>query len=677
MSSLRSHARRLRAFAFLLLWSPVALAQDERERLGPSDMNPPSSATTADHPITGLMQSVTWQIKPELRGKHPRVYVTAEEIAALQQRARTTHREMWTEVTENLGALQFDPPPPPAEERRAQNTVAIRLVEVALAYAVDKDPRYLAAAKTYMDAAVSYDVWGYSYNKPNVDLAAGHLLYGLGWAYDLLYDELTPAERDRYRAKLVRQGELLYEHYAPKPGRTYAYSQNHLFIPMAGLAVAGYALQGEAPEADRWSQLARALFDRVLATYSTDGYYYEGMEYWIFATPWLVHFLDAHAHATGEDLYDAAAGLKDAHLYVAHTLLPGAQDAFDFGDVYSGPLSRTGQDEERARTHPDGNFATNYNVLHRLADRFDNPDAQGVAAYLESRGQVNAEPFWSLLWYEPDLPATPIENLTPYHHFADHDVVYWRTGWDADATAFAFKCGPPEGHHATALVAAFPDWRPEAGHAHPDANSFILYAHGEYLTGDSGYAGVPRTDQHNTLLVDGKGQAREGEGHDAWGDYPYDRLDAIHITDVRLTPEGAFVQGDATSAYDTSLGVRRFVRNFLLTSPTSIVIWDDVETDRPSTITSLLHADEAARVEGDRITIERVGASLEVRVIAPDVELEVEPNYLVAPGSPGSIASGTTEARGERVRIQNVTPDVRTQFVYQFEIQGDEGRTEK
>ena len=59
------------------------------------------------------------------------------------------------------------------------------------------------------------------------------------------------------------------------------------------------------------------------------------------------------------------------------------------------------------------------------------------------------------------------------------------------------------------------DWRLEEGHVHPDVNSFILWAHGQYLTGDSGYAGVPMTIEHNTILVDGKGQANEGNGHDA------------------------------------------------------------------------------------------------------------------------------------------------------------------
>ncbi|MGH9831474.1 MAG: hypothetical protein ACRD9Y_00580 [Blastocatellia bacterium] len=55
--------------------------------------------------------------------------------------------------------------------------------------------KHADAAKKYLEAAVSYDVWGYIYNKPNVDLAAGHLLYGMGWGYDLLYHDLTEAAR--------------------------------------------------------------------------------------------------------------------------------------------------------------------------------------------------------------------------------------------------------------------------------------------------------------------------------------------------------------------------------------------------------------------------------------------------------------------------------------------------
>ena len=243
-------------------------------------------------------------------------------------------------------------PPPPAELRRAQNEVAMGIVEAAFAYKMDGDAKYLKAAKDYMDAAVSYDVWGYSFNKPNTDLAAGHLLYGLGTGYDLLYNDLTPAERDRYREKLAKQGHLMYEYWKSKPGRTIAYSQNHTFIPMAGLGIAAYAVYGEVPEAAEWAKVSRAIFDRVLETYSHDGYYYEGAEYWIFATPWIIHYVDAQKHVTGEDLFDRP-GFRKMHLYAAHSLLPGGDESFDFGDVYDGPVTRASRARIMTGSHPE------------------------------------------------------------------------------------------------------------------------------------------------------------------------------------------------------------------------------------------------------------------------------------------------------------------------------------
>ena len=160
----------------------------------------------------------------------------------------------------------------------------------------------------------------------------------------------------------------MYAYFAPKPGRAYAYSQNHTFIPMAGLAVAAYAVYGEVPEAAQWAALSRAIYSRVLETYSKDGYYYEGYEYWIFATPWLIHYLDAQKHATGEDLFDQP-GLRLTHLYAAHALLPGGQSMFDFGDVFDGPITRAKQGEDYERSHPNGHFESNYNLLYDLAAR--------------------------------------------------------------------------------------------------------------------------------------------------------------------------------------------------------------------------------------------------------------------------------------------------------------------
>lgn len=629
-----------------------------------------SQKLMGEHPLAGLMRTRKPALKPELDGVHPRVYVTDKELDQLRERALTTHKELWQETLRHVRALNTAPPPPPAQKRREQNEVGIAIAEAAFVYRIERDKKYLDAARKFMDAAVSYDIWGYANNKPNVDLAAGHLLYGLGWGYDLLYNDLTKSERVRYRDKLIKQARLLADYFKPKPGRTFAYSQNHTFIPMAGLGVAAYALYGETTEAAEWASLARAIFDRVLATYSQDGYYYEGFEYWIFSTPWLIHYLDAHAHATGEDLYDTP-GFREMHKYVAHSMLPTGQYVFDFGDIFEGPLTRAGSGEEYKRTHPNGRFHTNYNLLYRLAQRFQNGEAQGVAEWLKSFNQVNAEDFWSLIWFDSQLKSVPIDQQPASHYFRDHDVVFWRSDWTKNATAFAFKCGPSEGHHSATLLQQFPDWRLSSGHAHPDANSFIIFARGQYLTGDTGYAGIPLTEHHNTLLFDGKGQAKEGGGHDAFDGVSYERLDQIRIADVKVEKDSALVRGEATQAYEPEVGVRKFVRQFEYRSGQGFTIRDEVELARPSVVTSVLHADASLHKEtNNRFHINAGNVKLLIEALAPkDLRSAIAVNVVTAPGPPGSVDKGDRQERGQKLLLSTSQPVTAAEFVLKLKVE--------
>ena len=671
------HRRRLLVIALALASSlfPTAplLAQDAREL---EQERTASKQLKGEHPLLELMRTRKSALLPELVGVHPRVYVTDKELAELRERAHTSHRELWRQAISHVRALAADPPPPPAELRRQQNDVGIAIAEAAFVYKIEGDRKYLDAARKFMDAAVSYEIWGYASNKPNVDLAAGHLLYGLAWGYDLLYHDLSETERSRYRGKLIKQARLLAEYFKPKPGRTFAYSQNHTFIPITGLGVAAYALYDETPEAPAWARLTRAIYDRVLATYSLDGYYYEGFEYWIFSTPWLIHYLDAQAHSTGEDLYDLP-GFRQMHSYVAHSMLPGGNSIFDFGDVFEGPLTRAGKGEDYQRTHPQGRFATNYNLLYRLAQRFQSGEAQGVAAWLKRFDQVNAEDFWSLVWFDPNVKPVPVEEQPAWHYFPDHDVFYWRSDWSKGATAFAFKCGPPEGHHTEAALKEFPDWRLSSGHAHPDANSFILFAHGQYLTGDTGYAGVPMTEHHNSLLVDGKGQAKEGAGHDAFAEVPYQQLNRIRISEVKVRHNQVIVRGDATAAYGPELGVKRFVREIDYRSE-GFTVSDEVETTKPAVLTLLLHADNRIeQASGNQFMIKAGRVRL---MIAPTLEQAsgpqtayllrptIETNSLTAPGPPGAVDKGERQERGQKLLLSTSGPVTKARFMLRMSI---------
>eukprot|EP01034_Spumella_vulgaris_P034562 gene34562-42632_t len=138
--------------------------------------------------------------------------------------------------------------------------------------------------------------------------------------------------------------------------------------------------EDEVPEAASWAALSRAIFTRVMSVASPDGYFYEGVEYWVFSMPWIIHALDAFAHAAGDDMYDLPA-LRKAHLYMAHSMTPNGHDIFDFGDAFEGPVTRSRVGHEPDRTHPDGKLHSNYNLLYRLAQRFGNAEAQGVAAF--------------------------------------------------------------------------------------------------------------------------------------------------------------------------------------------------------------------------------------------------------------------------------------------------------
>ena len=172
--------------------------------------------------------------------------------------------------------------------------------------------------------------------------------------------------------------------------------------------------------------------------------------------------------------------------------------------------------------------------MYRVAARFRDPEAQAVAARYASFGHSNLEEYWTLLWRDPGLRAAPMRALPVSHHFEDAGVIVSRTSWDTNATVVAFKAGPPQGHRVAALLPKVPEWRLDSGHAHPDAGSFIIWAQGRYLTGDTGYAGLPSARNHNTLTFGGTGQGVDTQ-HDVWRLMDYGALDAIRIRQADLS----------------------------------------------------------------------------------------------------------------------------------------------
>jgi hypothetical protein len=287
-----------------------------------------------------------------------------------------------------------------------------------------------------------------------------------------------------------------------------------------------------------------------------------------------------------------------------------------------------------------------------VAARFQDPQAQAVAARCAAFGHTNQEEWWTLLWRDAGLRPAPMSEMPRAHHFEDSGVAFYRTSWDASATAFALKAGPPEGHRVTRLLAGVPEWRLSSGHAHPDAGSFIIWAGGRYLTGDTGYAGQPQARHHNTITIGGQGQGDEGD-HDVWRSMDQAALDAIRITALRVDGAAVRIEAEAAGAYLPASGLTRFHRTLRFDGTGRFSVEDEIATGAARPIQWFLHSDVPVQEAAGGFLLGGSSPSLSARFTAPPgTTTVVEKTRLTAPGRPGSITEGPEEQRGWHVKLE-------------------------
>lgn len=613
----------------------------------------------------------TVKIRPELKGIHPRLFFSKGDITRFREEAKGSKRQLWLETLNNIQTLRRDAPDPNdpdlyksgLDKRRpgsiTQYAFAFQITQTSLAYAIEQDEKYLEAAKKWTIAACEMPIWGYTYNKPNVDLPPAHLLYAVVFSYDVLFDKYTAAEREIIRNKLVKQGRLMYEYFKYKPGKRYTYTQNHTWIPMAGLAIAAYAIMDEVEEAKEWAKLSRAVFDRTMLAFGTDGYFYESFHYFGFAFRWMIRYFDAHLSATGEDLYALMKPKFDGMKYFAmHSVLPDGENVFDFADIGDGSLNRNGTSKRES-------IYSEYDILYRFAAVYKDRQAQAVGDFLRTGTKLETrEPMWAFLARNPDLKPAALSEIPLRHYFKDNDTVFWRSGWTKDATAFAFRCSPPEGHHAARLASQIKDWRQNTGHAHPDANSFIIWANGKYLTGDTGYLGIKQTDDHNTILVNGRGQEKDGV-YEMFKGVDNDRLDKIRLAEVDAGADYFYARGEASAGYYPDLGLQKFDRHFLYLDPGYFVVWDELETEKPAKFTFLLNADRDVRPGQGFADLINGDAGLRIFTALPSNATARAVDQIVqARGLPGSVDKGVSETRGRQLQISSPGELKQFEFVH-------------
>ncbi len=580
---------------------------------------------------------------------HPRLLFFARDKEDLLKRA-TERPDLWNAVLASAqGVKSPDGMPSPEVIRSGSKYWRIERVQsAALAWFVTGEKAFAEGAIRWMVAHSKEPVWGDKY-RPNLDLVASWYLYHIAVGYDILKDQMTEEDRKIVRDGLTEHARLIYLGFDPHDTKDKVrYDQNHTYIPTIALASAALALLEDVPEAKHWLTRSYAVLRRSRYVLSEDGYYYEGVGYWTYALNWHARGAELLARATGEKLFDLPA-LKNTWLFGLHMNLPGTPGFFGVGDIFSW---KDGKLSEKAGI-------TNYSMLWEIASQTGSGQSRAVGDIFHALKPERDYPATAFLWFNPKVEPADIGKLEPYHYFPDHDVVAWRSGWDAEATCYLFRCGPPLGHSATAKLGQFKDWIMNCGHVHPDIGGFWMFAKGTYLAVDTGYTAEKWTKDHNTLLVDEKGQGVDGAYHNERG-VPYENFDKARITSQFLCPEYGFARGEFGSVYARQVKDVQLSRALLMTKRWMLVV-DDMKTPEPRSLTWLCHSVSEFQPDGNAFVSRQPSASLAVFPLAPaDIQAKPEPTLVVAGMAPGK---GTPTQHGHKLALRSKEPAVETRFI--------------
>ena len=537
----------------------------------------------------------------DVRGVHPRLYLNAAEIEQLQEAIETTHAPLWSELRELADRASRRGPPAYREddghsgdEQLWQREVGNAMPAMALAWVITGERKYLEGARDWALASCGYKTWGLG-RIDGMDLAAGHQLFGLGIVYDWCYADLDEATRGTIRETIARRGSEMFETAATgKAWWRRSYLQNHLWVNACGLSVAGMAVFDEVEDADLWIGFALDKFRRTMDALGSDGASHEGVGYWEYGVEYLLKFMHLSRELLGTDLYQHDWWQRTAR-YPLYLSLPRSawtrsNSIVDVADC------------------PRGHWYGSDYLLRGLAREYRDPHAQWLAAQIDEADVAASGASWlNLVWYDPAVPTTPPEKLPTLHHFDDMEIVSARSDWSGEESLVVLKCGPFLGHKA---VEEF-SYDPGGGHVHPDANHFVLFGAGEWLVRDDGYRSK-WTGQHNTLLVDDRGQLGEGQ---QWfqGNQPLAVKARPRILRADSTPALDHVVGEAGEAYPDDLGIESFRRHLLFLKPDVLILADEIRLKEARKLELRFHPEQQS-VRRDQQAFVFSGKSATLRI---------------------------------------------------------------
>jgi len=630
-----------------ILVDDVHVALGPPMRVQPTPPPPPPPVVPAADPAASQVP----QMVAGLGGRHPRLLFTPEELPAVRDRAKTVSKDMFEDMEGYLAACT------PPKHRKflkdatdGQRQGLWRLPTVSLHYALTGDKTSFTKARGFLDLLLGCENWETGAEQDS-GMSSANIMIGFAIGYDLLWNDLEPAFREKCRAKLLLMARRQYYrgHLAKAKGVHYWQNDpanNHRWHRNGGLALALCAIAGDGP-GDEWLRERMVEDLRFVHEWlADDGSSHESPSYIIFGLPHLVLAFDACDRVFGTKLMEHPF-FRETVRFRLHTLTPGLTHTFGFGD--SG---------EKA-------FGGYHHALWRCLGPNGDPEEYRLLRQLMATHPKAFDFGWfGMVWHRPppgEEAGKPFPNVGV---FPDLGMVFLRDGWGKDAVAMSFKCSPYGGEilnrfrqadtieHAPLLASSRPGRYINVAHDDPDANSLMLFAGGAMVLKSDGYAKHKQTASQNTILVNGKGQ--RGDRKAVWSQplRGVDMSSLVEMFDLVHLPGGAIIaQGEAGAMYEYKRGkpLDLYRRTVVWLPSAYVLVIDHIRAPEPVEITWLAQS-RTAEVAVGKLRLADGKASL-TGALAASVELETK------------VVDSPADNRGKPMGYRQIRASVKAQDV--------------
>ena len=566
-----------------------------------------AAAASAEEP-TALPGTFDIPFKKEMLKVHPRLLFSKQDMARWAGTTREEQKFIWDAGAgyfKVCGAAVQTQGEPWNQGSGWQSVGWWRGTTTVLLYAKTGDKKYAQNAIDLMMAMCQSEHWELG-GEQDYGMGTGNIMATVAIIYDTTYDLLTEEQRKIVRKRLWLAADRFYNYgfneFKKLPKAAVRYwendpQNNHRWHRLCGYLLGCLAIYGEEPGIDGYLDHAIKEARFVEKWLPEDGSCHESVGYQAFGTQFLVPTFAALDRCLGYDAIRKHPFFREAPYFRAHMVTPSGKSVWAFGDGGWDPY-----------------YFSHYNF--KLASEWRDEFAQ--ALHLRNF-QLAPDSYiyhgFTLLWHDPTLKAGDLSRLPTYRYFPDMEIAAFRQSWtDPNALAAFFKCSPYGGRLLNAYRDSFqPPHYVNVAHDHPDANQFLLAWNGQLFAMENAGKDPKSTRDHNTILVNGKGQDGEGLGYTQ----PIENMGKrARIEQYFAGPGFGMVRGEAGGFY---ADLTRFARTLLYVDDAYLLVADEIKAPKPCDIDWLYHCEGQWTEAGKQSWLIAKGeAKVRVSIASPD-----------------------------------------------------------